>query len=297
MISKMKYERLNGERLNEMVDLMARCNAKDEQYIAYCCKKKESILADMKELLTYNETCIIGAIEDETLRGVMALDVDVPKERAEVVAFFIDTDDRALWQQIAQEMLVYIQEGSKGISKYLFFIGMYNENMITFLERNHATFKGNEFGLVLNREDYSQRLKDWKEEVGELEEKLYTEFIALHDGIFPGTYYSGDEIIERVDTSNKVFIDGKNAIRGYCYAEKEQDTEGGYIHFLGVAEENRRQGIGRRLISIASEWLLNENADKINMTVEADNQKALDLYLSLGYKIKSENKSYHYEVR
>jgi ribosomal protein S18 acetylase RimI-like enzyme len=73
-------------------------------------------------------------------------------------------------------------------------------------------------------------------------------------------------------------------VQGYIYARI--DTGGdGYIDFLGVEESARRGGIGRRLITAATRWLLSfETVQEVALTVSSNNSAALALYTQLGYE-------------
>jgi ribosomal protein S18 acetylase RimI-like enzyme len=59
----------------------------------------------------------------------------------------------------------------------------------------------------------------------------------------------------------------------------------GFIDFLGVEESVRRQGMGRRLITTATRWLLLFPAvQEVALTVYSRNSAALALYTQLGYE-------------
>jgi diamine N-acetyltransferase len=59
------------------------------------------------------------------------------------------------------------------------------------------------------------------------------------------------------------------------------------IEDLGVKSEFRRQGIGRKLISAASEWAIPKGATAVELNAYEFNQEAIAFYRKLGYKTLS----------
>ena len=50
--------------------------------------------------------------------------------------------------------------------------------------------------------------------------QVFEQFISLHNHIFPNTYYKGNEIIEHLSDTNKLFVSMKNGkLEGYVYVE------------------------------------------------------------------------------
>jgi ribosomal protein S18 acetylase RimI-like enzyme len=110
---------------------------------------------------------------------------------------------------------------------------------------------------------------------------------GLHDKIFPHTFYSGKDILAKLDETHKVFVyaDGDEVL-GYVYARVDESSGEGYIEFLGVREEVRRQGVGRRLLMTAVFWLFQEEeVPQIGLNVHGDNANARSLYEAAGFRL------------
>jgi ribosomal protein S18 acetylase RimI-like enzyme len=60
-----------------------------------------------------------------------------------------------------------------------------------------------------------------------------------------------------------------------------------HIFLLYVLPEHRRRGIGRGLMEQAQEWAKARGDRQIGLQVFPQNQKAINLYLGLGYQIHS----------
>ena len=57
----------------------------------------------------------------------------------------------------------------------------------------------------------------------------------------------------------------------------------GWVNYLAVAREHRRQGFGRVLMQEAEERLLALGCPKVNIQVRASNAEALGFYRGIGY--------------
>ena len=61
------------------------------------------------------------------------------------------------------------------------------------------------------------------------------------------------------------------------------DGHRGWVNYLAVAPEHRRQGLGRVLMQEAEERLLVLGCPKVNIQVRTSNAEALGFHRSLGY--------------
>lgn len=59
----------------------------------------------------------------------------------------------------------------------------------------------------------------------------------------------------------------------------------GWINYLAVAPESRRQGLGRALLAEAERLLLAAGCPKINLQVRTGNAEALAFYARCGYAV------------
>ena len=93
-------------------------------------------------------------------------------------------------------------------------------------------------------------------------------------------------------------MDGET-LAGICMTEervdynKENGTKDGWANLLGVMPEYRRKRLGRALLSEGMKWIYDQGMDTIYLGVDAENEKALELYKSLGFKVNKE--SIHYK--
>ena len=64
------------------------------------------------------------------------------------------------------------------------------------------------------------------------------------------------------------------------------DGHRGWVYYVAVHPEQRRQGIGQKLMSTAEQALERLGCNKINLQVRADNVSVLAFYRSLGYAVE-----------
>ncbi len=55
---------------------------------------------------------------------------------------------------------------------------------------------------------------------------------------------------------------------------------------VSVRQDFWRQGLGRRLMTIQLDWCREHQIEKLNLTVDTQNTRALGLYLSLGFVVE-----------
>jgi ribosomal protein S18 acetylase RimI-like enzyme len=60
------------------------------------------------------------------------------------------------------------------------------------------------------------------------------------------------------------------------------DGHRGWVYYLAVAPDRRREGLGRQLMDAAEAWLRERGAPKLQLMVRASNAEALGFYEALG---------------
>jgi len=113
-------------------------------------------------------------------------------------------------------------------------------------------------------------------------------FVDLHQTVFPGTYATGQRILDKLDDQHQVFVgEQENEMMGYLYAAIEEDTGDGSIEFVGVREEARGKGIGRKLLQTALYWLFEvKQVPQVLLVVNDNLANACSLYESVGFRLK-----------
>lgn len=110
-------------------------------------------------------------------------------------------------------------------------------------------------------------------------------FFELHAQLFPGTYYSGPQLLgqaARGEADVLGLADGDELV-GYVAGRIDEGGDG-YIDFVGVARDRRREGHGALLVAAISRALAERAAiAAVRLTVSCENRAALVLYDTLGF--------------
>lgn len=81
--------------------------------------------------------------------------------------------------------------------------------------------------------------------------------------------------------------------KGY---NEERGVRSGWIDLLGVRRHLRGRGIGAAMVVDGMNWLRGLGYDTIFIGVDAEHEKALGLYRSLGFSVMNQSQAYHLEL-
>ncbi|MGY0694331.1 GNAT family N-acetyltransferase [Virgibacillus sp. FSP13] len=274
---------------NFIVDL----NRQSEHHIGYCGTDVEEVIDFLSTDLTdvSYENSFVGVIDEGKMIGLLGFDADLEDAQAELWGPFVDPEydtNIAFW--LWDELLGIIPPEIKYVS---IFSDIENNLAMEFAERLDFEQKRDQIILLFERDQSEKLPKYWAQE---LTQQDHSSFIDLHDKIFPDTYFSGREIIDRLTDTQKVFVVKDNErLAGYAYVEANPEYGEGSIEFIGVDSVYRGNSYGKNLLSTAVKWLFTfDSINEIQLCVAADNDQAIGLYQSAGFRIEHE---LHYFVR
>jgi ribosomal protein S18 acetylase RimI-like enzyme len=273
--------RLNPAQIGEVSAFIAHLQADKTHQCAYFGEDAAEIAAAIQTFVPPNNGLL--AYEHDRLVGFLGVDTDEESSRAWLYGPLVDHPD---WQTTADAL--YAKIFVQGIMPTFvcdeeLFVDATNVNTAAFAERHQFIPGVPHVSLRLDRQQ-AARLPV-AENITVLSEAYHAPFERLHDVIFPGAYFSGQQIIERLGERDQVFIALHNVdVVGYLYARIEPEATHGYIDFLGVGEAFRRQGLGKKLLAAASHWLFAfPEIEAVTLTVNTRNASALELYTNLGF--------------
>lgn len=64
------------------------------------------------------------------------------------------------------------------------------------------------------------------------------------------------------------------------------DGHRGWFYYLAVAPQNRRQGVGRQLLTTAEDWLKQQGVGKAQLMIRAENALAVSFYEAADYAVE-----------
>jgi ribosomal protein S18 acetylase RimI-like enzyme len=273
-----QISRMRADQVETVAAFISRLQLDVSHYIAYFDTLEQAIAETMWDWHLPNGALI--AEQQDKLIGVLGVDMNPATGRAWLHGPLIDSPE---WDAIADAL--YTEAHRSGLipastREEELFADEANTRVMAFAAGHGFSPGIHNASLHFDRRDIDDL------PVAAARELLPEEYPALqnlHDSIFPDAYYTGAQLIERLNDRNKIFVlHQDDAPVGYGFAQVDGDE--GYIDFVGVAEPVRRKGIGRQLIAFVTRWLFTfPEVRAVRLTVSADNTAALNLYRQLGY--------------
>ncbi|HDR4513521.1 TPA: GNAT family N-acetyltransferase [Bacillus cereus] len=272
-------------KVEEIASFIANMNKDATHHVGYCGDQKEellhTILHDFSDIGW--EKSFVVTYENNKIIGVLGFDVDEVKKCAEIWGPFIKAEN---WEEVALHMWKeLIEKVPFHIEKFYGFYHVENNNCARLMKNLYAKEQDRHSIFILNN-IVEQRI------ICNVEEALpqvFEQFIALHNHVFPNTYYEGNEIIERLSDTNKLFVSMKNGkLEGYVYVEVNPEFHEANIEFIATAENSRRKGVGEQLLQRAIQYIFSfQEMKEIELCLNTNNDRAMKLYKKVGFEEKA----------
>lgn len=240
-----------------------------------------------RQLLSYlddSELCYILAFRDGQLMGAMGSEYDEELARGWLHGpHVIAKDGRKIASQLFARLLVELPACIRQLDAYLNVENVqgrrfYTQRGFRESEKLSYDFWLTPAGKIVSTDGLYGQIETWHE----------ASFLQLFQTIFPTAYYSGERILRMVGISHQVFVvaEGKEVL-GFAVASVEEGSTVGEVQFVGVREDCRGQGYGRRLLQSAVGCLL-EGAEvtRVCLNVGEEAFHARRLYDSAGFNLK-----------
>jgi len=273
------------KNIRELSIYLEKMNTHNASHIGFCGERNEeiydSLMTDFSDL-TIKDSFLVAYNEEEII-GAIGLDIDLEDEYADVWGPFSTNNNIDVAQKLWDEILLNAPADIKAND---FFINKQNIFAKEFLEKNNAKHSGTDFILSITREEY---LGENTGEAIKFEDAFQKSFEKLHSFAFPKTYYTPTEILSRIDDHNVLFLikDGETKIKGYVYIETKPEHNEANIEYIAVYPEYRGEGIGKKLINDAMNYIFSfPTIKEVDICVASNNDTAINLYKSSGFKEK-----------
>ena len=277
-----RIKRLKSEEIDRAAQFIAGLNTDITHRIGYFGEHASEIKTTIHNMIPSADEGTLAVYDNDKLIGLMGIHLDAVLGRLWLHGPLIDHDD---WFEIANNLYRELQPRiPPRINEYEIFCSEENERCQTFAKRKHFKLHGSAAIYAFPREELH---KIPRMTLPELMPKHYDDMIELQDRLFPRSYYSGRQIIKRLNDEGKVFttIDDE-ALTGYIYCRIHPDARHGIVDFVGVLESARRQGNARRLLSAAFHWMFShDEVDTVKLTVMKRNTAACQLYETVGFDL------------
>lgn len=281
----MRIERFSPENLEEVAVLAQRLNARRESGSAFCCREVDSIRRDFEETMATS----FGCWEDDTPVGLLSCYPDWEKGNADC-AMLIDPDG-ASYEAAAQALLTAVRKALGAAMACTFFFPRENRNCTAFLEQTGAKRQVSEYNMLLRKDHW--RNPPVAPAPQPLRPEQAQDFARLHDTVFPGVYCSGQDILETWGKNRFLYVlEHQQELVAYGVLQSSGGKQA-TAEIVGVREDFRGHGYGRAILNHLAETAFTQlRAEELNLIVDSDNQRAINLYLSADFTIVQENCCY-----
>jgi ribosomal protein S18 acetylase RimI-like enzyme len=280
----MKIIPCGTEHFDELVGFVVRLNGDDAHHIGFFGEGEADVRSSLAECLVPPAEGFQLAYDGDRLVGVFGVDADVEIGRAWLFGPLIEHVD---WQSLADDLYAASMKIiPDGISEQDLFCDVQNLNVAVFAERHGFPLRSENAVVTLERMNYKKPASLTSSfSIVDYDPAFFEQFEQCHNLLFPTTYFTARQIVEKLDFTRRLFLGLENGIlKGYHFCKVETDARSGYIDFIGVDESMRGRGLGATLLAAGIDWMLSfPEPDKISLTVNADNVPALKLYNNFGF--------------
>jgi len=232
--------------------------------------------------LADGELVYVLAFQGENLVGAMGCEYDEELHRGWLQGPHVKIDD---WELLAEELFARVLEALPfSITILDAYPNTANTRAVDFYRRRGFTRVGDVshvYGLVSGHRVASQEAP-----CGPLQKCHGPSFLELYHTLFPNAYYSGRRILNMIGSSYRVFVVAEGTdVLGFAAGSVDEGAKSGEVQFVGVREDCRGKGLGRRLLRTAVDWLFDDAAvSEVFLNVRQDVPHARSLYESVGFK-------------
>lgn len=279
----------SDDRFDDVVDFVTRLNDNPADHIAFYGYGRVEIEHSLRDMPLSLEETFRLADQDGRLVGVMGVDYDTYVRHAWILGPLVEAPD---WQALADELYEAVRPLiPDGLDDHKLFADAQNQRLDAFARRHGFAATSEDALMTLLRAD-APRLGPSGSVT--FDAAYAPQLEAVHAALFPNTYYTAGQLIDKQDDRHHLIMsaDGPRLL-GYAFYKVEPDAQQAYLDFIGVIDTARRQGIGRRLLAdVISSSFADPAVQRLNLTVRANNEAAIDLYRTFGFTVERRVRAY-----
>lgn len=281
------------DRIEELVRFITRLNSHNEHHIGFFGEGEADARAALAECLIPLAEGFVMAYEADRLVGIFGVDADAELSRAWLLGPLIDHPD---WHEIADQLYAKaLPRIPVDIRDYDLFCDVENTRMQTFAARHGFPVTSENEVWTLLRENY-QGAAQRPVQISAYQDNFLDALEKLHIDLFPTGYFSARQMVEKNDTTHRLFLaTEEDQLLGYHFCKIEEES--GYVDFLGTDPSARGQGIGSALLAAGLDWMFSApTTRKVSLTVNSDNEDAQRLYEKFGFSRERRMRGYRKRV-
>lgn len=283
------------DRFDELVHFVTRLNSDGLHHIGFFGEGEADVRSSLAECLIPPSEGFMLAYADDRLVGIFGVDADAEVNKAWLYGPLVEHAD---WHTVADQLYTSVLPLIPlNIRDRLLFCDIRNIHVEEFAARHGFPLQAENAILMLARHHYKPSAIV-KTQVSEYQESFFGQFDELHRALFPNGSYNANQMINKINKTHRVFIAVEDErLLGYIFCKTDLEAESGYVDFIGTHESARGRGIGADLLAAGIDWMLSTpTTKKVNLTVNADNIVARNLYEKFGFVTERVMRGYRKQV-
>jgi GNAT superfamily N-acetyltransferase len=286
----MSISPLTPGNLPEAARFLSRLNSIAEHNICYIGQTDTEIAAELSVVMPPEGYGLLALDETGQVTGFLGVELDQTLGRGWLIGPFVDSLDGQAgqdWHTLAEQLYRDALEAMPAEINDLELCGRPENTRLEAFAARHGFIPGAEAALLsLPRPaEAVDRIPDQVKTTTLDSHDQMASFLpalsALHDSLFPNTYYSAAQLLAMSAEEDKrlqiELVAGELA--GYIFLQARPANRDANIDFLGVAEPYRRRGIAGKLLSNALAWAFSHAfVEKAILTVHTSDTAAVRLY-------------------
>ena len=283
------------DRIDELVHFVTRLNSDGVHHIGFFGEGEADVRSSLAECLIPPSEGFMLAYDDDQLVGTFGVDADAEVNKAWLFGPLVEHAD---WHTIADQLYASVLPLiSANIRVRDMFCDVQNIHIEEFAVRHAFPLNSENAVLTLRRDNYKS-FPNGKTQVSAYQEGFFKQFDELHKLLFPTAYFTARQMVEKIDENHHLFVAVEDGhLLGYHFCKIEPESESGYVDFIGTETSARGRGIGADLLTAGVDWMLSApTTKKINLTVNADNIVARNLYEKSGFVTERVMRGYRKQV-
>jgi len=257
--------------LENCVKLIEQCN-KGNSKVRYFPSSRDEIERRLISRLNSNDYKVLVAIDNSKIIGFMELLIDLEEKYFQILSFFALTK----FNNMFDLYIGFLRKSFDGFS-FDYVMSDFNVDSIKYMKSIGAKTDGKEIMIHIRKEEFIETIED---SVIELNEEHYSDFIELHNKIFPEVYWKGNLLVEEKNKFKKFVILEKNIILGYavlsCFGRDEEE-----IYFIYSKNIKSKIQLINKSLGTAFKW-----TESVLILLTSEEKDDLQHYLEIGFQEK-----------
>lgn len=277
------------EDLDEVVGFIQRKNMHPLTHSSYMSNHPNRIRQDVIETTTYCSNHVLVSIDENKVNGVIVSFYQAERDCFDIAGPYVEHDDLTIAKALVEAWKAQFHE-----PRIQFFFNQESLFFIQLMNEINATLDQKEYLLELHVE---QLPKDTLQVQAYFMTPMQHQAVMdVFDEIFPNTYMTSKQVIESHPEQHVILLDVEGLIAGVAFLKQYSTTYS--LEFFGLRSQFRGKNLAKPFLSSVIHLLQSKvEVQAIRLVVDAINERAIRIYLDLGFTIHQMNLSYYHCVK